>query len=86
QRISVKYNLSPLREEEIAEYVNFRLKKAGQADVKILPQSYKIIYQFSKGIPRLINILCDRALLFGFAKEKKVLDEEVFKVCVEELI
>jgi len=86
QRISVKYNLSPLREEEIAEYVNFRLKKAGQADVKILPQSYKIIYQFSKGIPRLINILCDRALLFGFAKEKKVLDEEVFRICVEELI
>jgi general secretion pathway protein A len=85
QRIFVKYTLSPLGEEEIKDYIEFRLSKAKDIDVKILPESYKIIYEFSGGIPRLINMLCDRALLYGFVKEKKVFDEEVFKACLEEL-
>ena len=85
QRIFVKYDLSPLREEEISRYVEHRLQKARVDNISILPESYGLIYNFSKGIPRLINMLCDRALLFGFVKESKVFDEEVFKACIEEL-
>lgn len=87
QRICVKYKLSPLRENEIKEYIEFRLNKGTDTgvDVNILPQSYPVIYEFSKGIPRLINMLCDRALLCGFAKNKKVFDQEIFYTCVEEL-
>lgn len=85
QRIVVKYHLSSLTETEVREYVAFRLQKAQSINVDILPESYKVIYDFSKGIPRLINLLCDRALLFGFANERTILDAEVFRVCVEEL-
>lgn len=85
QRIIVKYNISPLKEDEVKEYVTFRLNIAGSANVKFLPDSYRFIYEFSKGIPRLINILCDRVLLYGFVKDRKVLDENVFKTCMEEL-
>jgi len=85
QRIFVKYDLSPLREEEISRYVEHRLQKARVDNISILPESYRLIFNFSKGIPRLINMLCDRALLFGFVKESKVFDEEVFKACIEEL-
>jgi general secretion pathway protein A len=85
QRIFVKYNLSPLQEEEVKDYVEFRLKKVGENSIMILPQCYKIIYEFSRGIPRLINVLCDRALLLGFVKEKNVFDEEIFKACVEDI-
>ena len=85
QRILIKHSLFPLQEEEIREYVEYRLKKAGDADVTILPQSYKLIYEFSGGVPRLINTLCDRALLCGFVKEKKVFDDEIFRACIEEL-
>jgi general secretion pathway protein A len=85
QRIFVKCKIKPLKKEEIKEYIEFRLRKAGESEIKILPQSYPLIYEFSRGIPRLINLLCDRALLCGFAKDKKILDEEIFKVCIEEL-
>ena len=66
QRILVKSRLSPLKEEEVKRYIEFRLNRGGVKDINILPESYKIIYDFSKGVPRLINMLCDRALLLGF--------------------
>ncbi|MDD5194941.1 MAG: AAA family ATPase [Candidatus Omnitrophica bacterium] len=85
QRIIVKHNLFPLKEEEVKEYVQYRLQKAGETSITILPESFKVIYEFSKGTPRLINILFDRALLCGFVREKKVFDEEIFRACIEEL-
>ena len=85
QRISIKHRLSPLSEEEVKGYVRFRLESAGGDGINIVPEGYKVIYEFSKGIPRLINILCDRALLCGFVKEKKTFDREISKACVEDL-
>lgn len=85
QRIFVKHNICPLREEEVRRYITHRLQKAGLDDIDITPPSYKLIYEFSKGTPRLINMLCDRAMLLGFVKENKVFDEDIFKNCIEEL-
>ncbi|MDP2923397.1 MAG: AAA family ATPase [Candidatus Omnitrophota bacterium] len=85
QRICIKYKLVPLREEEVKDYIDFRLKKAGDISLAIEPSAYKVIYEFSKGIPRLINVLCDRAMLCGFVKDRKVFDEEILKACIEEL-
>jgi len=86
QRIFVKHNLFPLTQNEIGEYIDFRLKNCGQTDIRISPESFKVIHEFSSGIPRLINMLCDRALLCGFALERKNLDEELFRTCIEELV
>lgn len=85
QRISIKYKISPLQEEELRNYINFRLQQAGRNELEIAQSAYKIIYEFSKGIPRLINLICDRALLCGFVRDKKIFDEEVLKACIEEL-
>ncbi|MFH1876524.1 MAG: AAA family ATPase [Candidatus Omnitrophota bacterium] len=85
QRILVKHNLYPLNESEVKDYIQFRLSRAGSPGITILPESFKLIYEFSKGTPRLINVLCDRALLCGFVREKRVFDEEIFKACIEEL-
>ncbi|MCM8762883.1 MAG: AAA family ATPase [Candidatus Omnitrophica bacterium] len=85
QRVSVKYNILPLQEEEVKDYIEFRLQKVGGHNIIISPESYKIIFEFSKGIPRLINMLCDRALLYGFTQEKKIFDAETFKNCIGEL-
>ena len=85
QRIAVKCKLLPLRREEIKPYIEHRLNKSKSIGIQIPPESYDLIYEFSKGIPRLINILCDRALLFGFIKEKKALCPSIFRVCIEEL-
>jgi len=85
QRIVVKYHLTPLKEEEIQEYIHFRLSNAGAEGLDFAPESYQLIYEFTKGIPRLINVLCDRALLLAFTKERKVFDREVFHACIEEI-
>ena len=86
QRIFIKQNIFPLKEEEVKEYVEHRLKISGTTGVNILPESYKVIYEFSKGIPRLVNMICDRALLLGFVKDNKVFGREMFKACIEELL
>lgn len=85
QRIFVKYKLKPLTQEEVINYINFRLEKAGKSNIDISPSAYKLIYEFSLGIPRLINMLCDRALLCGFVQEKRMIDEEILKLSIEEL-
>ena len=85
QRIFVKYELSSLKNDEVKEYIYFRLNKAGIKDVDIPEENFNLIYDFSRGIPRLINMLCDRALLGGFVRERKTLDREIFKTCIEEL-
>ena len=86
QRVFVKHDIFPLREEEVREYVEYRLRQAGTTKINILPESYKVIYEFSKGIPRLVNMICDRALLLGFVKDSKVFDREMFKACAKELL
>jgi general secretion pathway protein A len=85
QRIFVKHHLTPLQKEEVKRYIEFRLHKAGVNDITILPQSHQLIWEFSGGVPRLVNMLCDRALLYGFAREKKVFGPDVFMACIEEL-
>lgn len=85
QRISVKYTVSPLEEAEIKEYIAFRLKKSGDSTIAISPDVHRLIYEFSSGIPRLINILFDRVCLLGFVREKKTFDEEIVRACIEEL-
>ncbi len=85
QRINIKCRLLPLREDELKKYLHYRLKKAQVKKIIIRPESYKIIYQFSKGIPRLINLLCERVLLLGFVENKRVIEPYMLKTCIEEL-
>jgi general secretion pathway protein A len=85
QRIVVKCELRPLDFADVKAYVDFRLEHSGAACVEIPPDSYRMIHEFSKGIPRLINLLCDRALLLGFVKKEKVLGTEVLIAAMEEM-
>ncbi|MGE5308360.1 MAG: ExeA family protein [Deltaproteobacteria bacterium] len=85
QRISVKHDISPLREKEVKSYVETRLKRAGDGKLVFSPGSYKLIYEFSKGIPRLVNLLCDRTLLLGYVRERREFDEDICKESIKEL-
>jgi general secretion pathway protein A len=85
QRITVNYTLERLTENEVEKYIDYRLKIAG-ADSQIFTESaIHEIYLFSQGTPRLINIICDRALLTGFVEEKVEIDEEIIQECAGEL-
>ncbi|MFZ7126620.1 MAG: AAA family ATPase [Desulfobacterales bacterium] len=85
QRITINYNIEPLDEDEIADYVQFRLSVAS-CDRKIFDgEALKEIYRYSEGYPRLINIICDHALLTAFVQGEKTVGISILKECTEEL-
>ena len=86
QRIFVKHQLLPLQEDEVRQYIHVRLKDAGEGGLAINEDCYRIIYEFSGGVPRLINMLCDRALLMGYVREKSRLDETILRDSIKEII
>ena len=68
QRVSIRYELKPLDGEAVAAYVAHRLTIAGgNASVMFTPKALRQVHRWSGGIPRLINLICDRALLAGFS-------------------
>jgi len=85
QRVSVHYHILPLKKEEVASYINHRLKIAGgDSRLQFTPQAIDTIYDISKGTPRVINILCDRALLAGFARETFTIDHSLIQESAKE--
>ncbi|MFZ1983408.1 MAG: AAA family ATPase [Desulfatitalea sp.] len=85
QRITVRYHISPLDKEEVGKYITHRLKVAGSTQKLFTTAAVEEVFQFSGGIPRLINILCDHALLTGYARGSKEVDDRIVKECAEEL-
>lgn len=68
QRVSIRYDLTPLSAEETSQYVQHRLSVAGGgAAVTFTPKSLRRLHRYTAGIPRLINLLCDRALLSAYS-------------------
>jgi len=85
QRIAVRCNIDPLTETEIKEFIKHRLKVAGTNEEIFTGSAIDEIYLFSKGYPRLINILCDHAMLTNYVKGKRFIDEKTITECAEEL-
>ncbi|HUW57865.1 MAG TPA: AAA family ATPase [Planctomycetota bacterium] len=86
QRIVVTYHLSPLSLQETIQYIFYRLKVAGGMDkVKFTRRAVNEIYDSSKGIPRLINIICDSALLTCFVRGVKIVSQRIVEEVVHEL-
>lgn len=85
QRVTVRYHILPLQKEEVEQYINHRLKVAG-GDPKLhfTPQAIEAIYAISQGTPRVINILCDRALLAGFSRETFAIDHSLIQESAKE--
>ena len=68
QRVSIRYDLKPLTGDETAAYVAHRLSIAGGgSSVSFTPRALELVHRYTGGIPRLINLVCDRALLGGYS-------------------
>ena len=85
QRITINYNINALSESETDKYIRFRLGIAGAQERIFTSRAIKEVYKFSNGYPRLINIICDQALLTGFAREKRKIDRKTIAECADEL-
>jgi type II secretory pathway predicted ATPase ExeA len=79
QRVSIRYELKPLDRESVAAYVSHRLTVAGgHASVQFTPKALAEVHRWSNGIPRLINLICDRALLAGYSiRSGRITDDMV---------
>ena len=86
QRITLICRVEPLSEEETAEYIRHRLKIAGTKQELFSHATVREIQRFSRGYPRLINILCDRALLTGYARELRKITPSLIKECGQEML
>ncbi len=86
QRITARYHLTPLGRSEMTQYIRHRLAIAGGLGrVDFTSGALSRIHGFSKGIPRLINLVCDRALLAGYVLEKGEIDRSLVRRAVKEL-
>jgi len=85
QRIMVRYHIGPLDNDEIKSYICHRLEIAGGVKIEFSDEAISIISRFSSGTPRLINMICDRALLAGFVSQTQKIDFNIIKKCIEEL-
>jgi general secretion pathway protein A len=71
QRITGRYHLSPLSKQETQEYVRHRLRVAGAGGEIFTPAALSEVYRLSSGIPRVVNVCCDRALLGAYTLETR---------------
>ncbi len=85
QRITARFHLEPLSRSEVAAYVKHRLSVAGLHERLFPDSAINRLYHISKGIPRRINVLCDRALLGAYAQNARRVDARTLEKAAEEV-
>ena len=86
QRITARYHLSPLNEKEMASYVCHRLAIAGCRQALFPGTTLRRLYKLSKGVPRVVNVLCDRALLGSYVQNKNQVDSKTLNKAANEVL
>ena len=86
QRIGVSYHLRPMNLADTRDYITHRLEVAGRKDSNLFTSgAVHRIYRFSGGLPRLINLACDRALLLGYTRERTPLTAGMAKIAIADI-
>ena len=86
QRIGLRCRTKPLNEKDAYEYIDHRLKVAGYNGPQLFANKAKqTIWTYSKGIPRIINIICDNSLLSGYGKDQKRIDSSIVTEVIDDL-
>lgn len=84
QRVTVQCHLDALDEEQVESYILHRLTVAGARDLGLFdPEALKAIYKHTRGIPRLINTLCDAAFVYGYADDVKVIGQDLIEAAAQ---
>lgn len=85
QRIAVHYHLGPLDAHETSCYIQHRLKCAGAKDENLFDEAARrAVYHYSDGVPRVINLLCDTALVYGYAEGKPQIDAAIVEAVAQD--
>jgi len=84
QRIGADYHIGGLTVGETMAYVQHRLKVAGGSEELFTPEAVRLAFAASRGIPRLINQLCDTALVYAYSEQKPVVDELLMREAIRD--
>ncbi|MDH3265868.1 MAG: AAA family ATPase, partial [Gammaproteobacteria bacterium] len=85
QRITGRYHLEPLSRDETAQYIEHRLKVAGALGEVFDAPAKREVFRLSQGVPRLINVICDRALLGAYSSENRRVDRHMVRRAAAEV-
>lgn len=85
QRIAIRYHLHPFHLLDTIKYIMFREKKAGFRRNVFTTKALEKIYEYSRGVPRVINSVCDLCLLIGFHKKSNIVESGIVKSVIDEL-
>jgi general secretion pathway protein A len=86
QRIGLRCQTKPFTAKEASEYIDHRVKTAGYSGQELFTaKARSLVYQFSEGIPRIINIVCESSLIGAYSEDKKVIDGFIVKDAIEDL-
>ncbi|MCX8033935.1 MAG: AAA family ATPase [Thermodesulfovibrio sp.] len=85
QRISLKVSLESFDKEEVENYIKFRLQRTGEVPINFDKGAIKLIHKASKGIPRLINLICSRALMIGYMESSYKIKKSYVKTAIKHL-
>jgi type II secretory pathway predicted ATPase ExeA len=86
QRISLRYHLNALDAKHTARYIDHRLGTAGREGELFTEEAIKLIFDFTRGTPREINNVCDIALLVGYTRRVKIIDEKVIADVIKDMV
>lgn len=86
QRITARYHLEPISREETAAYIRHRLQVCGAGEPIFTDSAIDLVHRFSAGVPRLINVLCDRAMLGAFVEGKRRIEVPIVRKAAGEVL
>lgn len=86
QRIAIRYHLNTLDDAHTANYIAHRLQMAGRTKPLFTDEAIKLVFDFTRGIPREINNVCDIALLVGFSRQAKDIDEKIIAEVIKDKV
>jgi general secretion pathway protein A len=85
QRVEVSYHLEPLDQQELKDYIRYRLATAGRTDPELFDDdAMEAIFDYSGGVPRLINAVCHGCLVYGFADTRKKIQRDLVEAVLKD--
>jgi general secretion pathway protein A len=84
QRIAIEYHLEALALEETLAYVRHRIQVAGGHSELFVPEALQLIHECTQGVPRLVNMICDTALVYGFSEQRPLIDAPTIRQVLQD--
>jgi type II secretory pathway predicted ATPase ExeA len=84
QRVAASFHLGKMSDETVANYIRHRLRTAGGSGEEFTPEACAIVHSMTAGVPRLVNQLCDFAMLYAWSAEEKIVGAEIVEQVLED--